>query len=108
MIRELRHYVRNDGLGEPLLVRFGDHVLPILADLGFRLSGLWTAADGSGELWYVLDWADDVEMAEAWRRFAADLRWISARTHSEADVGKLTRSLISRLVTVPDFARSTL
>ena len=56
MIYELRHYVVVPGKGEAVLNRFKNHTFKIFDRRGFKVHDFWLEANGSGHLWYVLEW----------------------------------------------------
>lgn len=98
MIHELRHYVPAEGKAEALARRMKDHFLPWLAVRGLTMLDYWEAADGSGEIWYLMEWRDETAMAEGWGRWRTDPVWIAAKNASETD-GPLvarTRSIVLR------------
>ena len=85
MLYELRHYIAKDGKAAVLSARFRDHVFPIIRRHGLRVHDFWEAADGSGELWYVMAWQDEAEMTKLWASFRGDPDWLAARAATERD-----------------------
>jgi hypothetical protein len=94
VIYELRHYVPAPGKAEVLGRRFRDSTLPLFQKLGFKTVDFWEAADGSGELWYVMAWSDEAAMKEAWDVFRSNPEWIETKKVTEAD-GPLVQKLQS-------------
>ena len=64
MIYELRHYVVVPGKGEAVLNRFKNHTFKIFERRGFKVHDFWLEANGSGHLWYVLEWQSAEQMAQ--------------------------------------------
>jgi NIPSNAP len=85
MIFELRHYVIVPGKGEAILNRFKNHTFKIFDRLGFKVRDFWVEANGSGHLWYVLEWQSVEQMESAWSKFRDDGEWLSVKAESEKD-----------------------
>jgi heme-degrading monooxygenase HmoA len=66
MIYELRHYVVVPGKGEAVLNRFKNHTFKIFERRGFKVHDFWLEANGSGHLWYVLEWQSAEQMESEW------------------------------------------
>src|SRR5688572_5117308 len=96
MIHELRHYLPAAGKAEALAKRFKDHVFPLIKRHGLMMCDYWESADGTGEIWYLMEWPDRAAMKQGWDRFRTDPDWIAAKAASE--VGGLliaeTRSIV--------------
>ena len=105
MFYELRHYVPAPGKSEALSERFASATLPLFAKLGIKVTDFWESADGSGELWYVVEWSSEDAMKSAWEAFRANQEWIAIKTRTEAD-GPLCTSIRSLPMRRAGFFRS--
>jgi hypothetical protein len=94
LIYELRQYVPAAGKAEALGQRFRDSTLPLFRKLGFTVVDFWETADGSGELWYVMEWSDETAMKSAWDSFRTNPEWVATKKASEAE-GPLVQKLQS-------------
>jgi NIPSNAP protein len=99
MIYELRHYLILPGRGEAILNRFKNHTFKIFDRLGFKVHDFWVEANGSGHLWYVLEWQSVEQMQSEWAKFRGDEEWKSAKAESEKDgpiVEKINVTVLKR------------
>lgn len=94
MIYELRQYIPAPGKAEALGQRFRDSTLALFRKLGFRVVDFWETTDGSGELWYLMEWPDEAAMKSAWDGFKTNPEWVSTKKSSEAD-GPLVQKIQS-------------
>src|SRR5436190_23382289 len=87
MIHELRIYTAHTGKMGPLLARFRNHTTKLFEKHGIKNVGYWTNSIGgrSDELWYMLAYEDLGQRERAWKEFAADPEWKTARAESEKD-----------------------
>jgi len=85
MIYELRHYVVVPGKGEAILNRFKNHTFKIFDRLGFKVHDFWVELNGSGHLWYVLEWESVEQMECDWSKFRGDEEWQSVKAESESE-----------------------
>jgi NIPSNAP len=102
MLYELRHYIPVAGKEQAILDRFNNHTFAIFKRVGFNVSDFWLEANGSGHLWYVVDWESESQKDSAWATFRSDPEWIKARDASEIEgpiVEKIEVILLSRLKT---------
>src|ERR1700740_115589 len=100
MIYELRHYVVVPGKGEAILNRFKNHTFKIFDRRGFKIHDFWVEANGSGHLWYVLEWQSAEQMESEWIKFKSDEEWQSVKAESEKDgpiVEKINVIVLKRL-----------
>jgi hypothetical protein len=98
MIYELRQYLAKPGRAAELSARFRDHVFPIMRRHGLVVHEFWESADGSGELYYVMAWRDEVEMTRLWATFRGDPDWLAARAATEKEHGTPIQSSTSVLL----------
>lgn len=94
MIYELRQYVPVPGREADLRRRFADSTLDLFARLGFRVLDFWEASDGKGDLWYLMEWADEAAMQAAWDSFRRNPEWLSIKAETEG-TGALAKSINS-------------
>jgi len=94
LIFELRQYVPAPGKAEALSRRFRDSTLPLFRKLDFKVVDFWEATDGSGELWYVMEWSSEAVMKTAWDGFRTNPEWVSTKKATEAE-GPLVQKLQS-------------
>jgi heme-degrading monooxygenase HmoA len=66
MIYELRHYFPVPGKEEAILNRFQSYTFKIFDRRGFKVHDFWVEANGSGHLWYVLEWQSAEQMKSEW------------------------------------------
>ncbi len=100
MIYELRHYVPVPGKAEAILDRFQNHTFKIFDRRGLKVHDFWVEANGSGHLWYVLEWQSAEQMESEWSKFAKDEEWQSVKAASEKEgpiVEKINVILLKRL-----------
>jgi hypothetical protein len=100
MIYELRHYIILPGRGEAIVKRFQNHTFGIFDRFGFKVHDFWVEANGSGHLWYVLEWESAEQMKSEWLKFESDREWKSVKAESEKDgpiVEKINVTLLQRL-----------
>jgi NIPSNAP len=83
MLYELRHYIPVVGKEQAIHDRFKNHTLAIFKRVGLKVSDFWVEANGSGHLWYVVDWESEAEKDSTWATFRSDPEWIKARDESE-------------------------
>ena len=102
MIYELRHYFPVPGKEEAILNRFQSHTFKIFDRRGFKVHDFWVEANGSGDLWYVLEWQSDAQMESEWIKFRSDEEWQSVKAESEKD-GPLVEKI--KAIILKRFAR---
>jgi hypothetical protein len=66
------------------LVLQGD-TFKIFERRGFKVHDFWLEANGSGHLWYVLEWQSAEQMESEWIKFKSDEEWQSVKGESEKD-----------------------
>ena len=101
-VYELRHYVPAEGKAEALARRFRDIVFPLIDKYGLTLMDYWESTDGSGEIWYVMEWPDEAAIKPGWDLFRDDPVWIEGKAASEAD-GVLVASSRSIVLARPAY-----
>jgi len=100
MIYELRHYIPVAGKEDAILNRFQNHTFKIFDRLGFKVHDFWVEANGSGHLWYVLEWRSAEQMDSEWIKFRSDDGWQTVRAESEKEgpiVEKINVTVLKRL-----------
>jgi hypothetical protein len=85
MIHELRHYIPVKGKEELMLQRIKTQSGKLLADIGMRVVKEWMPADGSGELWYILEYDSMEQRERLYETFINHPEWkrIKAETEKE-------------------------
>jgi len=106
MIYELRTYWAAPGKSENLHARFRNLTMGVFKRLNMEVVGFWRPVEPtaeSGDLVYVLRFADEAAMKAAWEAFRADPEWIAGRAASETD-GKLAERVTSVVLLATDYA----
>jgi hypothetical protein len=105
VIYELRTYWAAPGKIENLHQRFRSLTLGVFARHGMEVVGFWTptpATDESGDLVYIMRFADEAAKEAAWDAFRADPQWIEGKAASEKD-GALVVKLTSIVLQSTDY-----
>jgi hypothetical protein len=84
-VYELRHYVPVQGKENALANRFRDHTFGLLDKLGYKVVEAWEATDGSGDLWYLMEWDSHEGMRAAWDSFKTHPDWLHIKQLTEQD-----------------------
>lgn len=100
MLFELRHYAAAPGRGEALRRRFTDHTFSIFQASGFILKDFWQETARPGHFWYLLEWRDEAERRDGWKRLRENAAWQEIKAASEAN-GPLIASIESTLLERP-------
>lgn len=88
MIYELREYEPTPGKLPALNSRFADHTVGLFKKHGMNVVGFWTEEIGeSGQLVYMLSYADLASREKSWAAFAADADWQRIRAETEKEAG---------------------
>jgi hypothetical protein len=106
MIYELRTYWAVPGKIEKLHDRFLSLTLNIFKKYNMEIVGFWTpisATPESGDLVYILRFANESERNVAWESYRADQDWIKGKKISEMD-GKLIIKTTSILLKSTDYS----
>ncbi len=106
MVYELRTYWAAPGKLQDLHQRFRSLTMGIFKRLNMEVVGFWSpAAPGpeTGDLIYILRFADENAMKTAWETFRSDPEWVTGRAASEIN-GKLTEKVTSVLMNPTDYA----
>jgi hypothetical protein len=106
MIYELRTYWAEPGKIENLHQRFRSLTLGIFARNHMEVVGFWTpdsVTPESGDLVYILRFADDEAKNTAWNAFQNDPEWIAGKAASEIN-GKLVTKLTSVVMHRTDYS----
>ena len=100
MLYELRHYIPVAGKEENILNRFKNHTFEIFKRCGIKVSDFWVESNGSGHLWYTVEWETESQMEATWNAFRSDSEWITVRDESEKEgpiVEKINVILLKKL-----------
>lgn len=106
MIYELRTYWAAPDKAEALHNRFRTMTIGIFKRLNMEVVGFWRpmqVTPESGDLVYVMRFADEAAQTAAWETFRADSEWIEGRAKSELD-GKLTIKVTSVNIVSTDYS----
>jgi hypothetical protein len=106
MVYELRTYWAAPGKIEALHRRFRTLTLGIFQRHAMEVVGFWTPvldSAESGNLVYILRFADEAAKIAAWTAFQNDPDWIAGKAASEVD-GKLVDHLTSVLLDATDYS----
>ena len=106
MIYELRTYWAEPGKLDALNARFRNLTLGLFARHGAQVIGFWTPAPRtaeSGDLVYLLAFADKAAVTASWDAFRADPEWHAGKTASEAN-GALVEKITSVLLDPTDYS----
>lgn len=106
MIDEIRTYWAAPGKIENLHQRFRSLTLGLFKRHHMQLVGFWTpvtTTPESGDLVYILRFADEEAKKAAWSAFQNDPDWIAGKAASEVD-GSLVVKLTSVLLKPTDYS----
>lgn len=106
MVYELRTYWAAPGKIEDLHNRFRNVTLNVFKRHNMQVVGFWTpspATAETGDLVYIMAFADTAAMTQAWEAFRVDPDWIAGRTQSELN-GKLVDKVTSVLLEATDYS----
>jgi len=94
MIYQLRVYWAAPGKIDNLNARFRNVTLPLFARHNMKIIGFWTPeprTEDSGDLVYILAFADQAACDAAWTAFRADPEWQAGKAASEANGPIMTK-----------------
>ncbi len=106
MIYELRTYWAAPGKIEALHKRFRTLTLGVFQRHNMEVVGFWTpqpATPESGDLIYILRFADEAAQIAAWEAFRQDPEWINGKAASE-ESGPLVDHITSVLMNPTDYS----
>lgn len=106
MIYELRTYWAAPGKAEAMHRRFRTLTLGVFERHNLQVVGFWTPTPvtaESGDLVYMLRFADEEQMKAAWEAFRADAEWIAGKAASEIG-GTLVTKVTSMLLRATDYS----
>lgn len=106
MIHELRIYWAEPGKIENLHERFRSLTLGLFKRHSMEVVAFWTpvpATPESGDLVYILRFANTDAMKAAWAAFQNDPDWIAGKAASEIN-GKLVTRLTSQVLSLTDYS----
>jgi hypothetical protein len=106
MIYELRTYWAAPDKLENLHDRFRFLTMDIFKRLNMEVVGFWVPASPTpetGDLVYILRFADEAAMNTAWEAFRGDPAWIEGKAASEKD-GKLAIKVTSVILHSADYS----
>ncbi|MDZ4721899.1 MAG: NIPSNAP family protein [Roseiflexaceae bacterium] len=101
MIYELRTYWAAPGKQEALHHRFQNLTLGIFARHTMQVVGFWVPnpiTEETGDLVYLMAFADQQALEQAWAAFRADPDWQEGRAASEIN-GSLVTRVVSTILT---------
>ncbi|HMO59889.1 MAG TPA: NIPSNAP family protein [Roseiflexaceae bacterium] len=106
MVYELRTYWAAPGKIDALHARFRTLTLRIFERYAMQVVAFWTptlATDASGDLVYIMAFADETALRQAWEAFRADAEWQAGKAASEVD-GVLAARVESVVLTPTDYS----
>lgn len=106
VIFQLRTYWAASGKVEPLHARFRDLTVGLFARHGMEMVGFWVPnpiTAESGDLVYMLRFADEAAMDKAWDGFRNDPDWVAGKAASEVD-GPLVVRITNYVLTATDYS----
>ena len=106
MLYELRTYFAAPGKIEDLHNRFRHLTLGIFKRLNMEVIGFWTpdpVTPETGDLVYILAFADENAKNAAWTTFRSDPEWVAGRAASEVN-GTLVTKVTSVILNPTDYS----
>jgi hypothetical protein len=97
VIYELREYVAVPGAMPKLQARFADHTLALFQRHHMEVAGFWHDPKDENRLVYLLRFADEAALKQAWSAFQNDPEWQRVKAESEKD-GPIVAELHSRIL----------
>lgn len=106
MIDQLRTYWAAAGKAEAMHARFRDLTVGLFARHGMEMVGFWVpnpVTEESGDLVYMLRFADEAAMEKAWAGFRDDPDWVAGKAASEV-AGPLVVKISNYVLTATDYS----
>lgn len=105
MIHQLRIYEIFDHNKAAFHDRFRDHAARIMAAYGFHIIHMWEAqTEARTEFVYLLEWADEASMGDAWSKFMADDEWKEIKRVTGAEHGALVGEIEERILVLTNYS----
>jgi heme-degrading monooxygenase HmoA len=105
MIHQLRIYEIFQHNKAAFHQRFRDHAVRIMQTYGFHILAMWeTRTDRRTEFVYILEWADQSAMHDAWAKFMADQEWKEIKRITSAQHGDLVGEIEDRVLIPTDYS----
>ena len=99
MLHQLRIYEIFEHNKSAFHDRFREHAVRIMRTYGFDIRAMWeTQTEARTEFVYLLAWADEATMQDAWAQFMADEEWKEIKRVTRAQHGDLVGDIESRLL----------
>jgi heme-degrading monooxygenase HmoA len=109
MIHQLRIYELFEHNKAAFHDRFRDHASRIMQTYGFHILAMWeTKTDQRTEFVYLLEWADEATMRNAWTQFMADEEWKEIKRVTSAKYGDLVGAIEDRVLIQTDYSPTDL
>ena len=107
MIHQLRIYEIFEHNKLAFHNRFRDHAVRIMKTYGFHILAMWESkTDARTEFVYLLEWADESTLRDAWERFKADEEWKEIKRITAAQHGDLVGEIEDRVLTAVSYSPS--
>ena len=105
MIQQLRIYEIFEHNKAAFHARFRDHAARIMRGYGFDIAAMWEARqEERTEFVYLLRWADESTMREAWGRFMADDEWKAIKRVTAAEHGDMVGGIEERVLRLTEYS----
>ena len=107
MIHQLRIYETFEHNKAAFHDRFRDHASRIMQIYGFNILAMWESKTGDRiEFVYLLVWADEPIMRDAWMKFMADEEWKEIKRITNAQYGDMVGEIEDRVLVTTDYSSS--
>ena len=105
LIYQLRIYEIFDSNKKAFHDRFRDHAMRIMAKYDFKIVATWESKkDNRTEFIYLLEWPDKETMADRWKKFLQDQRWIKIKKETGELNGPLVGEIEDRTLYLTDYS----
>lgn len=110
VIHQLRIYEIFKDNKDAFHQRFKDHAARIMKKYDFDIIAMWESQkENKVEFVYLLAWANESVMKNAWAKFMADKEWADIKKETSARHGQLVGEIQDRVLRVVDYSpRKTL
>ncbi|HEY0678699.1 MAG TPA: NIPSNAP family protein [Chitinophagaceae bacterium] len=104
-VQQLRIYKVHKGNAGPFHNRFRDHAQRIMKKYDFRIIGMWESKSNDlTEFIYMLEWKNEDEMRDQWKKFMADKEWQDIKKATAAQFGVFVDSIEDRVLIPTDYS----
>lgn len=104
-IHQLRIYEIFKDNKEAFHQRFKDHAARIMKKYNFNIIAIWESQkENRVEFVYLLEWANEAAMKDAWAKFMTDKEWADIKKETSAKRGKLVGEIQDRMLVVKDYS----